>query len=122
MMSSIASKRASTRLRRRDPSRQRRDDGWAVGVTAGPYWWDPEDVTLPWPAGPAHARLGLYVPAIDTPLVASYRPATSVFLTSMPPSIGVPAIDIVALPLTVPTSTSAPPHADRNSTTNVSLP
>ena len=72
--------------------------------------------------GPFHSIAIRQVPAIDKSLLASYRPTTFVRVTSMRPSIGMPAIGIVALPLTVPTSTSVPSDADLNSITKVSLP
>ena len=41
------------------------------------------------------------VPAIENSPIAAYRPVTSVCATSIDPNIGVPDIDILALPRTV---------------------
>src|SRR5262249_38207658 len=81
----------------------------------------PEKTTDP-PPLPCHLSVKRQVPAISSCASAEYLPATPVGFRSTVPNIGMPVIGIVALPLTGPTSTSAPSVIDLNSTTNVSLP
>src|SRR5438445_13465627 len=86
-----------------------------INRVCGCHWADNEKLTEPIPAGPFHSIVVRQVPAIERSLVASYRPGVAVLVTSTLPIIGIPDMDIVAVPFTVPTSTSIPLDVERNS-------